>query len=42
MYVAESVTANNTKQAKGRFRAYENNDGKVIMAASVCSIYLII
>ncbi|KAM7532155.1 hypothetical protein LguiB_035565 [Lonicera macranthoides] len=28
VYVAESVTANNTKQAKGRFKAYENNDGK--------------
>ncbi|CAK9164336.1 unnamed protein product [Ilex paraguariensis] len=27
VYVAESIAAKNTKQAKGRFRVYENNDG---------------
>ena len=29
VYVAESVTAKNTKQAKGRFRMYDDEDGEV-------------
>lgn len=31
VYVAESVAAKNTKQAKGRFRMYEDQDDMVIL-----------
>lgn len=30
IYVAESVAAKNVKQAKGRFRTYDNDDSLVI------------
>lgn len=29
VYIAEFVTGNNQKQAKGRFRVYENDNGSV-------------
>lgn len=31
VYVAEAVSAKNTKQAKGRFRVYEDQDGMVFL-----------
>lgn len=31
VYVAESVTAKNTKQAKGRFRTYEDQNDMVLL-----------
>ena len=34
VYIAESVAATNTKQAKGRFRLYDNDDDSVILHAS--------
>lgn len=29
VYIAELVTGNNQKQAKGRFRVYDNDNGSV-------------
>ena len=42
VYVAESVAAKNTKQAKGRFRMYDDEDGLVhlIFSYFLCSISL--
>lgn len=34
VYVAETVAAKNTKQAKGRFRVYEDQDGMVLLCVS--------
>lgn len=40
VYIAESVTAKNTKQAKGRFRMYDDENGLVhlIFFYSLCYI----
>lgn len=35
VYVAESVAAKNVKQAKGRFRMYDDNDDVVILGDSL-------
>lgn len=34
VYVAESITAKNTKQAKGRFRMYEDQNDMVLLHVS--------
>lgn len=34
VYVAESITAKNTKQAKGRFRMYEDQNDMVLLRVS--------
>jgi hypothetical protein len=36
IYVAESVAAKNTKQAKGRFRTYEDQDEMVLIELLLC------
>lgn len=36
IYVAESVAAKNTKQAKGRFRTYEDQDDMVLIELLLC------
>lgn len=42
VYVAETVAAKNMKQAKGRFRAYEDQDGLVfyVVSLSIHFVYL--
>lgn len=32
IYIAESVSFKNTKQAKGRFRMYDDEDGSVLLS----------
>lgn len=39
VYVAEAVSAKNTKQAKGRYRLYEDQDGMVFLDFVVLSLY---
>lgn len=31
VYIAETIAAKNTKQSKGRFRMYEEQDGMVLL-----------
>lgn len=39
VYVAEAVAAKNTKQAKGRFRVYDNDDDMVLLEYSFSILY---
>lgn len=36
VYIAEFVSGNNQKQAKGRYRVYENDNGSVNVSISLC------
>lgn len=37
VYVAESIASKNMKQAKGRFRVYDNHEDAVSFACSFCA-----
>lgn len=38
VYIAEAVTAKNTKQAKGRFRVYDEQNDTVLFFLSSCVV----
>lgn len=42
VYIAEFVTGNNQKQAKGRFRVYENDNGSVNVSIFVHVFHLLL